>query len=280
VRVPSLEQSNTAVFFGNRLFLKGYRRMREGVNPELELGRFLTEASPFPHIAPVLGAVEYVEGGSEPVTAEDLEQWKRSIAAEMDATFRELDAARAKLPAEAAARAATLLERREALERRVRGTRVELDGLVKTRYHGDLHLGQVLVVQDDFTIVDFEGEPERPVAERRAKHCVLRDVAGMLRSFSYAAHAARLRRAAGEPATEAGAQALADWEAGAAHHFMQGYGKAAEGLASLPANAEALEGLLELFVVEKALYELRYESANRPDWIEIPLAGLLEIAQQ
>ncbi len=75
VRVPALEQSNTAVFFGNRLFLKGYRRMREGVNPELELGRFLTEASPFPHIAPVLGAVEYLEGDAEPVTLAMLQQF-------------------------------------------------------------------------------------------------------------------------------------------------------------------------------------------------------------
>ncbi|HEX4779395.1 MAG TPA: alpha-amylase, partial [Usitatibacter sp.] len=213
-------------------------------------------------------------------TPADLEAWKKSILAEMDVTLERLDGVRAKLPAQAAARAATLLERREALGQRVREARVDLDGLVKTRYHGDLHLGQVLVVQDDFTIVDFEGEPERAVAERRAKHCVLRDVAGMLRSFSYAANAARLQRAAGEPATEAGSQALADWEAGAAHHFLQGYAKAAEGLASLPAKPEALRGLLDLFLIEKALYELRYESANRPDWIEIPLAGLLEIAQR
>ncbi|HXF78174.1 MAG TPA: putative maltokinase, partial [Usitatibacter sp.] len=358
VRVPALEQSNTAVFFGNRLFLKGYRRMREGVNPELELGRFLTEASPFRHISPVLGAVEYLEGDAEPVTlailqafvenqgdmwsltcqhlgrlismpdaatgqetaesvatdfhigrmallgrrvaemhralavatgdagfdpepvtSADLESWKRSIAAEMASTFEILERARGRLPQRALEAFEPLLAHREKLARRVAAASPNLDGLVKTRYHGDLHLGQVLVVQDDFTIVDFEGEPERPVAERRAKSCVLRDVAGMLRSFSYAAHAAAGRRAAGEPAT-GGARALAEWERGASHHFLQGYAKAAEGLASLPASGKDLHALLELFLVEKALYELRYEAANRPDWIEIPLAGLLEIAQQ
>ena len=358
VRVPALEQSNTAVFFGNRLFLKAYRRMREGVNPELELGRFLTETSPIPHIAPVLGAVEYVEGDAEPVTlamlqafvgnqgdlwsltcqhlghlismpdaatgkesaesvatdfhigrmallgsriaemhralavttgnplfdpepvaAADLDMWKRSICAEMAATFNLLEDVRPKLSPRAAEMATVLITHRDELARRVEATHVKIEGLVKTRYHGDLHLGQVLVVQDDFTIVDFEGEPERPLAERRAKSCVLRDVAGMLRSFSYAAHAAAQRRAGG-PANEHGAVALDEWEQGARHHFLQGYTRAADGLASLPAMPEDLRALLDLFLIEKALYELRYEAANRPDWIEIPLAGLLEIAQR
>jgi len=358
VRVPALEQSNTAVFFGNRLFLKGYRRMREGVNPELELGRFLTEASPFAHVSPVLGAVEYLEGDGEPVTLailqafvenqgdlwsltrqhlgrlasmpdaatgkesaesvatdfhigrmallgrriaelhralavttgdprfdpepvtpDDLDGWKRSVAAEMDRTFEMLRGSRGRLPQRTLEAIEPLLARRDELARRIGATTLELGGLVKTRYHGDLHLGQVLAVQDDFTIVDFEGEPERPVAERRAKSCVLRDVAGMLRSFSYAAHSAS-QPLAGEPATQGGARVLAEWERGAAHHFLAGYTKAAAGLASLPAEPQGLRALLDLFLVEKALYELRYEAANRPDWIEIPLAGLLEISQR
>ncbi|HSS26776.1 MAG TPA: hypothetical protein VLL50_02400, partial [Usitatibacter sp.] len=81
-------------------------------------------------------------------------------------------------------------------------------------------------------------------------------------------------------ATQGGAQALADWEHGAGHHFLQGYTKAAGELRSIPANEAGLRALLDLFLVEKALYELRYEAANRPDWIEIPLAGLLEITQR
>ena len=145
------------------------------------------------------------------------------------------------------------------------------------RIHGDLHLGQVLVAKDDFIIVDFEGEPGRSLQERRAKSSPLKDVAGMVRSFSYAAHAAALRRSPGA-ATDDGLQALARWEREATHHFIDGYRKAAAGLASVPADDDSFRALADLFLVEKALYELRYEIANRPDWVEIPLRGLLELA--
>jgi maltose alpha-D-glucosyltransferase/alpha-amylase len=360
VRVPAVEQSNTAVFFGNKLFLKGYRRMREGVNPELELGRFLTEVSPFPHIAPVLGAVEYAEDGAEPVTLavlqkfvenqgdlwaltlqhlgrmlalpqpatadvtdageaaatdfhlgrmallgrrvadlhralaartgdpafdpepiteRDVAAWKASIERELDASFAALDAALPSLPAAVRADAEKLAARRGQLRERVRAATVATD-VAKTRYHGDLHLGQVLVVQDDFIIVDFEGEPGRPMAERRAKSSVLRDVAGMLRSFSYAAHAARVQPAGGVSASQTALAAVAEWERAATRHFREGYLKAAEGLASVPADAGAFDAALALFLVEKALYELRYEIAQRPDWVAIPLHGLLELSLQ
>ena len=178
---------------------------------------------------------------------------------------------------EARAQLQQLSAARERLYAKVRATHAKLDGLEKTRYHGDLHLGQVLVAQDDFIIVDFEGEPGRSLEERRAKGCVLRDVAGMLRSFSYAAHAAALRREAGVPDPAAGAQALARWEREARHHFLEGYAKSAAGLGSVPADGTSLGSLLDLFLIEKALYELRYEAANRPDWIAIPLRGLLEL---
>ncbi|HUQ29825.1 MAG TPA: maltose alpha-D-glucosyltransferase [Usitatibacter sp.] len=356
IRVPTLEQSNTAVFFGNRLFLKGFRRMREGVNPELEMGRFLTEVSPYPHISPVLGAAEYVEEGAEPVTlavlqryvenqgdlwtlicqhlsrmlsmpsatsgkseadtvaadfhlgrmallgrrvaelhralaktsgdpafdpepvtADDLAAWKAGVEREIDETLGAIDAALPNLPEAARAPLQELSAARERLYTRVRALQADIAGLVKTRYHGDLHLGQVLVAQDDFVIVDFEGEPARSVAQRRAKGCVLRDVAGMLRSFSYAAHAAALRREAGVANAEGAAQALTQWGSDARHHFLEGYTKSAAGLASVPANEPALRALLDLFLIEKALYELRYEAANRPDWIAIPLGGLMEL---
>ncbi|MBC8022832.1 MAG: maltose alpha-D-glucosyltransferase [Burkholderiales bacterium] len=358
VRVPALEQSNTAVFFGNRLFLKGFRRMREGVNPELEMGRFLTEVSPFPNIAPVLGAAEYVEEGAEPVTlavlqryvpnqgdmwtlicqhlsrmlsmpaastdkseadsiaadfhlgrmallgrrvaelhralakssgdpafdpepvtAADLDAWKAGVEREIDETLDTIDKAMPNLPEETRSQLQQLSAARERLYAKVRATQASLDGLAKTRYHGDLHLGQVLVAQDDFIIVDFEGEPARSLAERRAKGCVLRDVAGMLRSFSYAAHAAALRREAGVPNAEASAQALAQWERDATHHFLEGYSKSAAGLACVPSQEKSRRALLDLFLVEKALYELRYEAANRPDWIAIPLRGLMELTK-
>jgi maltose alpha-D-glucosyltransferase/alpha-amylase len=150
---------------------------------------------------------------------------------------------------------------------------------VKTRYHGDLHLGQVLVAQDDFVFVDFEGEPVRPFAERRMKSCVLRDVAGMLRSFSYAAHAAGLALDPRAATHEAAAARLARWERDVKAAFREGYAAAAAGLASVPSDGASFEALLDLFQIEKALYELRYEIANRPDWISIPLRGLLELAR-
>jgi maltose alpha-D-glucosyltransferase/alpha-amylase len=151
---------------------------------------------------------------------------------------------------------------------------------MKTRYHGDLHLGQVLVAQDDFIIVDFEGEPERSLEERRAKASVLRDVAGMLRSFSYAAHAALLRREPTASLAEADLKALADWEASARRFFLEGYRRPTQGVASVPADAADFDAMLDLFLIEKPLYELRYEIANRPDWLEIPLRGLMELTQQ
>jgi maltose alpha-D-glucosyltransferase/alpha-amylase len=361
VRVPALEQSNTAVFFGNRLFLKGYRRMRVGVNPELELGRFLTDVARFPHIAPVLGAVEYQEDGlpepatlailqkfvenqgdlwtlicqhlsrmlsmpettsptagaspesaaagfhlarmgllgrrvgelhralaitsgdprfdPEPASPKDFEGVKDNIAREIDSTFAALEAAMPGMPEATRASVAPLIDLRDRIRDRVRNASCRLDGLVKTRYHGDLHLGQVLVAQDDFVIVDFEGEPGRGLEERRAKGCVMRDVAGMLRSFSYASHAAALRRQPGTANAAAGGQVLAQWERDAIHHFLEGYGKATEGLASVPADAASFRALLDLFLIEKALYELRYEISNRPDWIAIPLRGLLELTK-
>ncbi len=362
VRTPALEQSNTAVFFGNQLFLKGFRRMRHGVNPELEMGRFLTEVAAYPNIAPVLGAAEYFEPGAEepvtlavlqrfvenqgdlwtlicqhlgrmlhapvqpeaqpgspatsavagfhlgrmgllgrrvaelhralametgdaafdpePVTAADFGGWKAAVERELDATFAIVERAQTGMDAVLRGKVAPLLAGRERLRARVRGITARLDGVVRTRFHGDLHLGQVLVAQDDFIIVDFEGEPGRSLDQRRAKSSVLRDVAGMLRSFSYASHAALLRREPGTPNPDAGARALVEWEREAAHFFLEGYGNAAQGLASVPADAAGFKSTLELFLIEKALYELRYEIANRPDWVEIPLRGLLEIVQE
>jgi maltose alpha-D-glucosyltransferase/alpha-amylase len=215
----------------------------------------------------------------EPLTLGDFERWKAAISQEVDTTFASLEAAMPAMPEATRKNVEPLMDLRESIRSRVRNASCELRGLVKTRYHGDLHLGQVLVVLDDFIIVDFEGEPGRTLEERRAKGSVMRDVAGMLRSFSYAAHSAALRREPGTASTEAGMQALAQWEGEAIHHFLEGYGKATEALPSVPADAQSFRTLLDLFLIEKALYELRYEIANRPDWIAIPLRGLLELTR-
>jgi maltose alpha-D-glucosyltransferase / alpha-amylase len=214
----------------------------------------------------------------ELITQKDVSAWTKAIEREMEASFEALAAARESLDATARGEARALEARRERLRARVRATRAPRAAVMKTRFHGDLHLGQVLVAQDDFIIVDFEGEPGRPMSERRAKSSVLRDVAGMLRSFGYAAHAAQLRREPGAGPSQAALEAVAGWERDAAKHFREGYMRAGAGVASIPADPAEFQSLLDLFLVEKALYELRYELAQRPDWVLIPLRGLLELA--
>jgi maltose alpha-D-glucosyltransferase/alpha-amylase len=156
------------------------------------------------------------------------------------------------------------------------------DGAAKTRIHGDYHLGQVLIVQNDVMIVDFEGEPSRPVEERRAKASPLRDVAGMLRSFAYVAETAardvnlhfasretdrlfEVARAAHRLSTET---------------FLQSYREVAEDTAIWTQDERSRRNLLNLHLLGKALYEINYEADHRPDWIDIPIQGVLSILDQ
>ncbi|MEO6928656.1 MAG: putative maltokinase, partial [Casimicrobiaceae bacterium] len=376
---PSYEQSNTLVVLGEKLVLKGYRRLRPGVNPEIEIGRFLTEVSPFPYIAALYGALEYRNTDGETTALAVLQQYvpnegngwdytvgylrrmlddivARPVTQDVAAmpvpvpdpsasgllpaddagslragflaligtlgrrtaelhvalshttgdgafdpepfTTADIDALRARLANEAKQTMELLAARVDSLPESVRADAVRLvanaDRLVskalaaipnaidamKTRYHGDFHLGQVLLNQHEFYIVDFEGEPSRPLAERRAKHCALRDVAGMLRSFAYAA-AFALQHATAAGAIERArlAESLAQWRAQTTATFLDGYREVAGGARSWPADATVARQLVDTFVFEKALYELRYELANRPDWVGIPLAALLERLQ-
>jgi maltose alpha-D-glucosyltransferase/alpha-amylase len=148
---------------------------------------------------------------------------------------------------------------------------------LKLRIHGDYHLGQVLVKRNDFVIIDFEGEPGHTLEQRRAKHSPLRDVAGMLRSFSYVRHSA-LRNVAHNEAEGARLTPLARaWEAEVRDAFLAEYDAAAhEANLYGPEALQAGSGLLGLFELEKALYELRYELGNRPAWAGIPLQGILD----
>jgi len=132
------------------------------------------------------------------------------------------------------------------------------------RHHGDLHLGQTLRAADRWVIIDFEGEPARPLTERRRKRSPLRDVAGMLRSFAYAASASEILRS--NPVPEG-------WEQRARETFLEGYFECME-MSLLPTGQRAIESLLGIFELEKAVYELRYELDNRPDWVGIPVAGI------
>src|SRR5262249_7883933 len=149
---------------------------------------------------------------------------------------------------------------------------------VKTRHHGDFHLGQVLAVQNDFYIIDFEGEPGRPLAARRRKNSPLRDVAGMIRSFDYAASAAVRQIAATRPTALPRITVLADaWRQRAVDGFRAAYRKTMRGCPSYPANKLQAKALIDFFTLEKAVYEVGYELANRPDWLAIPLNGILRL---
>jgi len=138
------------------------------------------------------------------------------------------------------------------------------------RNHGDLHLGQTLRADEDWIILDFEGEPARSVAERRRKRSPVRDVAGMLRSFAYATSAVRFLR---------GAEAPPGWEQAARAEFLDGYLETVDP-AIIPAGREQFDKLLAVFELEKAVYELRYELNMRPDWLPIPVAGILRMLEE
>src|SRR5919197_347215 len=138
------------------------------------------------------------------------------------------------------------------------------------RHHGDLHLGQTMLAADGWVILDFEGEPARPLIERRRKRSPLRDVAGMLRSFAYAASASELQR---------GRRAPDGWEERAREAFLSGYFETVDPVLMPPGEAPT-RTLLSIFELEKAVYELRYELNNRPDWVGIPVAGIARLLEE
>jgi len=349
------QSSNSVALLGTRLFLKAYRRIREGVNPELEVGRFLTDVVKFPHCVPVAGHVEYVDKdgkpttlallqsyvanqgdawtftvdallrqlertgaapeaaadsdgflalmrtlGSrtaqlhaalasrtgdeafdpEPVQATDPALWVKQVRDDALATMDMLSVHRERLPLQLQPLALEVFAAGPRLMQRVERYAQQPPHGFKTRYHGDYHLGQVLLARNDFVIIDFEGEPARTLAERRRKHSPLRDIAGMLRSFDYARHVALQQASRHEGDLDKLAPAAADWMNRVRTAFLEAYRDeaVAAGLYSDTQDFEGQQPLLELFELEKALYELRYELANRPDWVSVPLNGVTALA--
>jgi maltose alpha-D-glucosyltransferase/alpha-amylase len=214
----------------------------------------------------------------EPITDADVARWSDDLAAAAAHILRQLDGAAPTLPEPARALAAELLEKGEALLAAIPMLCPQSVGALKTRYHGDFHLGQVLAVQNDFVIIDFEGEPARPLAERRRKSSPLRDVAGLIRSIDYAAVTAVRQLAETRPATLPRISALAEiWRDRAVDGFRAAYRKTMRGCPAYPRRPSEARALIDFFTLDKAVYEVGYELANRPDWVAIPLTGVLRL---
>ncbi|MEJ2515254.1 MAG: maltose alpha-D-glucosyltransferase [Gammaproteobacteria bacterium] len=211
-------------------------------------------------------------------TAKDAQAWARNARRQSREAFSALRRIQPSLEGPTAERAKALLERQKDVDAFIRAAAAGRPDVLIARLHGDLHLGQVLVVERDFYIIDFEGEPARPLDARREKSSALRDVAGMLRSFDYAAWSAAFEFSRRQPnAGQASRQDAMAWRDAAQARFLAGYRSGIGDCGVWPdSDAEGLR-LVELFLVEKALYELAYEAANRPAWLDIPLAGLLAL---
>lgn len=160
---------------------------------------------------------------------------------------------------------------------------LKISGL-RTRCHGDFHLGQVLFTGKDFVIIDFEGEPARPISERQIKRSPLRDVAGMLRSFHYAAYSALITlekqgmvQPESLPSLESWANLWYTWVCAA---FVKNYMEQVASDGFVPGTKEEIEILLDALLLEKAIYELGYELNNRPDWVKIPIQGIRQLLQK
>ena len=377
--VMSAEQSNSSVVYEKRLVLKIFRRLEQGLNPDLEIGSFLTGKTSFRNVPPLAGYLEYLsetgartalgilqgyianEGDAWQFTLKALAEYygeaqrSGSLGASEVPHSPLLSLCGQTLPDKARQRigpyldSAVLLGRRTAelhlalasdqkdpdfapqafseaelralansavqlltanfdllgrlkdkmpghsredaegtlrLEERARARLQLLAGrrisAMVTRIHGDYHLGQVLFTGSDFVIIDFEGEPARPLAERRKKRSPLQDVAGMLRSFHYAAYAPLLhdngKKLPHEPLQDLGNWAQY-WQRWVSATFLKTYLEVSGNSNFIPKDREELALLLDLYLLDKAVYELGYELNNRPSWVRIPLDGISQLLQ-
>jgi maltose alpha-D-glucosyltransferase/alpha-amylase len=244
------------------------------VDAVLRLGRRTADL----HLA--LASAQGVDGfGPAPLTSDDLAATTAGIRALAGSAAQILDAQQQSLPPGAQELVWRLLPLLPGLVSELDRLIAEVPpGLLKTRIHGDYHLGQVLWDEGDFYIIDFEGEPGRSLAERRLLQSPLKDVAGMMRSFSYAAQARLAAWRTNHPEDGAKMVAWAQFlETNVSKLFVQSYRAATGSAAFVPQTLEAFSALSRIFLLEKALYELRYEFNNRPNWLPIPMAGLVDL---
>jgi maltose alpha-D-glucosyltransferase/alpha-amylase len=362
IRAVETEQSNSTALVDNDYVAKVYRKLESGINPEIEMGWFLTEVAGFANTPALLGSVELVEGDNnnksaiavvhafvenqgdawtvtsnyldrfvdeqrligasehvseseaqvpylrymsqigrrvaemhlalasnedladfapEPTAAADVQRWTEDVAARAERVFDALKQRRDTIREVDRLLVDQLLAQRATLHDRLGALLPPgIDGL-NIRHHGDFHLGQILIVKDDIFIIDFEGEPRRPLAERRRKAPAARDVAGLIRSIDYSATAAldRALKVAPDEQGKLGA-ALTEWRDRSIAAFLAAYRETMTNARLWPADPQAAEQMLVFFLLEKVLYEVEYELAHRPEWLRVPLSGMLRILTQ
>jgi maltose alpha-D-glucosyltransferase/alpha-amylase len=214
----------------------------------------------------------------DPITAEDLAVWTDALARRSEAMLDELSRRLPEFNEATRNLAETFLARRREIMERIRNHLPSAVQATKIRHHGDYHLGQILFAKDEVYILDFEGEPARSMEERRRKAPAARDVAGLLRSIDYAAASAFERALETWPDEHARlAVALDDWRSQAVDTFMAGYREALTNGQLWPADPGEAQHLLDFFLLDKGIYEITYELANRPNWLRVPLLGLQRI---
>ncbi|HEV7252759.1 MAG TPA: putative maltokinase [Mesorhizobium sp.] len=245
----------------------------EGFSPAASMGELLGRRTAEMHKA-LATQTDDPSFSVERLSPGDVAAWAGEAAAEAEALLDALQSRLPELRPTSRELAAEVLSKREALLGRLRAATEMAPSGGRSRNHGDYHLGQVLVSDGDFVIIDFEGEPRRSLAERRQKSSPLRDVAGMLRSFDYAAWTGLSRC---ENPTEAVKRRAEAWRRETGADFLRGYRRHVVGAASYPDDERFAGALTGLFLLQKAVYEVGYELANRPDWIDIPLTGVRDL---
>ena len=360
VRAVETEQSNSTALVDNDYVVKIYRKLEAGINPEVEVGRFLTEVAGFANSPALIGSVEFVEGehrsavavvhaliqnqgdawtvtsayldrfldeqrvlaagdasseseeqtaylrymsqtgrrvaemhralasrdddaafAPERTIAADIEQWVSDLVARAARVFDALKQRRDAAKDHERLMIDEMLPHAATLQSRLGALLPDPAQILKIRHHGDFHLGQMLIAKDDIFIIDFEGEPRRTLDERRRKAPAARDVAGLIRSIDYSTTAA-LDRALKVTSDEQGklAAALNAWRDRATGTFLGAYGETMGQARLWPGDPAAGGRLLNFFLLEKAIYEIEYELAHRPDWLRVPLTGALRILSQ
>jgi maltose alpha-D-glucosyltransferase / alpha-amylase len=356
IRAVETEQSNSTALVDSDYVVKLYRKLESGINPEIEMGRFLTEVAGFANTPALLGSVELVEGDKtsaiaivhafvanqgdawtvtaayldrfveeqrllaanghpgeseeqvpylrymsqtgrrvaemhlalactdrvadfapEPIRRSDVQRWIGDMSERAEHVFDALKQRRETAKDTDRPLIDQVLVQRAVMRDLGALLPPAIDSL-KIRVHGDFHLGQMLIVKDDIFIIDFEGEPRRTLAERRRKAPAARDVAGLIRSIDYSATAALVRalKAAPDEQGKLGA-ALVEWRERSTAAFLAGYREFMTNQQLWPADPQASMQMLNFFLLEKTLYEIEYELAHRPDWLRVPLTGMIRI---